>query len=188
MNILKFFLENSDKARLADNRVRIVHESNPREPQFNEDLVFAVADDKTSIPKDAIYTWQFDCNGEREPFYFYTTAKRCKQMVAKDPSYWTQEKLAKFAELEKQLYKDWWEDRVYGLVFEEWSAEQRQFVSSTACISIWGIYGEDALINVLNNYADVKSGKFIICTDNGVKYDFMDSTKIDVETYPNSFE
>ena len=181
MDQLKFFLESSTTARLADNRVRIVRESNPREPRYNEDLVFAVADDKTSIPKDAIYTWQFDCNGEHEPFYFYTTAKRCKQMVAEDPSYWTQEKLAKFAEIEKQLYKDWWESKVYGLIFEEWSAEQRQFVPSTTYISTWGIYGEDALVDVLNDYDDVKRGKFIICVSDGMKDDFMNSTKIDLE-------
>ena len=188
MDTIKIFLENSDKARLADNRVRIVRESNPREPQYNEDLVFVVAEDKTSIPKNALYTWQFDCNGEHEPFYFYTTAARCKKMVSKDPSYWTQEKLVWFAEQEKKLYKDWWEGKVYGLIFEEWSVEQRQFVPSTTYISTWGIYGEDALVDMLNDYGDVKNGKFIICVDDSVKDDFIYSTKIDLEVRRNSLK
>ena len=181
MDTIKIFLEDSDKARLADNRVRIVRESNPREPRYNEDLVFAVATSKKSIPEDSLYTWQFDFDGKHDPLYFYATALRCRKMIADDPSYWTHEKLVWFAEQEKKLYKDWWEGKVYGLIFEEWSAEQRQFVPSTTYISTWGIYGEDALVDVLNDYDDVKRGKFIICVSDGMKDDFMNSTKIDLE-------
>lgn len=181
MDQLKFFLESSTTARLADNRVRIVRESNPREPQFNEDLVFAVATSKKSIPEDSLYTWQFDFDGKRDPLYFYATALRCRKMIADDPSYWTHEKLVWFAEQEKKLYKDWWEGNVYGIVFEEWNPKQRKFETSKKLISNWGIYGEDALVDVLNDYNDVKSGKFIICVGDDVKGDFVNSTKIDLE-------
>lgn len=187
-NILKFYLENSDKVRLADVRCRIVRECNPREPQYNEDLVFAVATSKKSIPEDSLYTWQFDFDGKRDPLYFYATALRCRKMIADDPSYWTYEKLVWFAEQEKKLYKDWWEGNVYGIVFEEWNPKQRKFETSKKFVSTWGMYGEDELINVLNDNNNITNGTIIVYLSDEVENDFISSKKISVETRINTFK
>ena len=42
-NPIKIYLKDSDKARLADYRARIVRETSPLEPCDNEDLVFEKA-------------------------------------------------------------------------------------------------------------------------------------------------
>lgn len=169
----KIYLKNSDKVRLADRRARIVRETNPREPCDNEDLVFEKAEDEILIPADALFTWKFDCNYDHEPIWFFTTAERCKEMVSKDPANWTKEKLEWFAKIEKKLYQDWWNGRVYGYVIEEWDDKRREWVHVSSC---WGMYGvEDLMINL----AEETDGVSIpICLDNeDMEYEFDNTEK-----------
>ena len=177
----KIYLKDSDKVRLADIRARIVRETNSREPCYNEDLVFEKAEDESSIPENALHKWKFDPNNWREPIWFFTTAERCKEMVSEDPSYWTLPKLIKFEEIEKKLYYDWWNGRVYGYVIEEWNDKQRKWVQVSSC---WGMYGvEDLMVNL----AEETDGVSIpICIDDEImKYEF-DNTEKKVNEFDGS--
>ena len=177
----KIYLKDSDKVRLAARRARIVQEINPREPCDNEDLVFEKAEDESSIPENALHKWKFDPNNWREPIWFFTTAERCKEMVSEDPSYWTLPKLIKFEEIEKKLYYDWWNGRVYGYVIEEWDEKNREWVQVSSC---WGMYGvEDLMVNL----AEETDGVSIpICLDDeDMKYDF-DNTEKKVNEFDGS--
>lgn len=173
----RIYLKESDRVRLADYRARIVRETDPREPCDNEDLVFEKAEDESLIPANALYKWKFDCNNE--PIWFFTTAERCKQMVSKDPSYWTQEKLKEIAKIEKKLYMAWWEGCVYGYIIEKWDKKRREWMTTS---SLWGMYGAEEL---LDNLATETDGVNIpVCIDEeDMKYEF-DNT----EKKPNEFK
>ncbi len=162
MEKLKIYLKESDKVRLADWRARIVRESNPREPCDNEDLVFEKADGK--VPPKAIYVWYFAPMGVT----FYTTPERCKEMVSEDPSYWTEKKLKEFAKIEGRLYRDWWNNHVYGYIIEKWDAKRRAWMTMS---SLWGMYGSKDL---LDNLATETDGVNIpVCVDEEeMKYEF----------------
>ena len=178
MEKLKIYLKDSDKARLADVRVRIVQDTDPREPCDNEDLVFEKAEDESLIPADALYKWKFDCNHEYEPMWFFTTAERCKQMVSPNKKDWTKKKLAEFAKIEKKLYQDWWDGKVYGYVEEKWDAKRREWMTTS---SLWGMYGAKDLFDNLATETDGVS--IPICIDSeDMKYDFDN-----VEKFANEF-
>ena len=182
----KIYLKDSDKARLADVRARIVRESNPREPCDNEDLVFRKVEDEHLIPANAIYKWKFDCNHEHEPIWFYTTAERCREMVSKDPFRWTLSKLKEFAEIERRLYQDWWDGYVYGIVVEKWDEKQRKW---TNIGSRWGMYGAKDVYDNLGDeidlhYDEVGGASIPVCVDDEeMKYEFDN-----VEKKTNEFE
>jgi len=171
--IINIYLEQSDKARLANRRIRLVRDEGRREPQYDMDLVF-VHDFKTNeIPDDAIYSWTF-YSPQNDPIHFYTTAERCKEMVSPDPSYWTKEKLAAIAKIEEKLYTHWDRGEVYGYIVEEWDETQRKwkFIDRS-----WGMYGEKALFDNL----PYKDGDIVCCAEN-LKYNFEN-----VEMKVNSF-
>ena len=167
----KIYFESSDKARLADRRLRIVVDVNPLEPCDNEDLVFEKAEDETMIPTNALFTWKFDCNHEHEPIWFFTTAERCKEMVSKDPSYWTKEKLQHFAEIEKRLYQDWYDGKVFGFVSEVWNSATRKWDCTAA---VYGMYGVDELMENIGDY--LTNNDMLVCFNDAgheeLKYEF----------------
>ena len=162
MEKLKIYLKDSDKARLADVRVRIVQDTDPREPCDNEDLVFEKADGK--VPAEAIHTWYFAPMG----ITFYTTAKRCREMVSKDPSDWTKHKLEELAKIEGRLYRDWYDGHVYGYIIEKWDEKRREWMTTS---SLYGMYGAKDLFE---NLATETDGVNIpICIDKEeMKYEF----------------
>lgn len=176
----KIYLKDSDKARLANVRARIVRESNPCEPCDNEDLVFEKANGE--VPAEAIYTWYFAPMG----VMFYTTPERCKNMVSEDPSYWTQEKLEEFARIERRLYQDWWDGYVYGYIIEKWDEKRREWMQIS---SRWGMYGKKDVYDNLGNtidllYDEVGRVNITICIDEEeMKYEFDN-----VEKNINEFE
>lgn len=172
-NDLRIYLKDSDKVRLASYRARIVREQNPREPADNEDLVFEKAEDESLIPANALMKWKFDCNHEHEPIWFFTTAKRCKEMVSEDPSDWTKEKLEEFAKIEKKHYQDWWDGNVYGFIIEKWDEKCRKWMYVR---SLYGMYGSEEL---LVNLAEETDGVNIpVCLDSeSMKYDFDNTEK-----------
>ena len=173
MRFIKIYLKDSDKARLANKRVRIVRESDPREPCDNEDLVFEKAEDESLIPANALMKWKFDCNNEHEPIWFFTTAERCKKMVSEDPSYWTKKKLEKFARIEKKLYQNWWDGNVYGYIIESWDEKCREWKNES---SLWGMYGSEELIYNLSAMSDLDD--IPVCIDEEkMKYDFDNTEK-----------
>lgn len=173
-NDTRIYLKDSDKARLADYRARIVRETNPREPCDNEDLVFEKAESKDSIPEDALYSWKFQPYGQ-DCIWFFTTAERCKKMVSEDPSYWTEEKLKEFAEIEEQLYRDWYDGHVYGIIIEKWDEKQRDWKNVD---SHWGMYGANEVYDNLGDEIDLhydEAGEVSIpvCVDEeDMKYEF----------------
>ena len=172
-NDTRIYLKDSDKVRLADCRARIVRESNPREPNLNEDLVFEKA--TGDIPADALYKWCFVPTGA----WFFTTAERCKEMVSPDPSYWTKEKLEEFAKIEERLYRDWWDGHVYGYIIEKWDAKRREWMTTS---SLWGMYGADELLMHLAEETD--GANIPVCVDEEeMKYEFDN-----VEKKANEFE
>ena len=179
-NDFRIYLKDSDKARLANCRARIVRETNPREPCDNEDLVFEKAEDESFIPKNAIHKWKFDCNHEHEPIWFFTTAERCKKMVSENPSYWTLPKLKEFAEIEHGLYQNWWDGHVYGVVVETWDEKQRKW---TPIDAIWGLYREKDVIDRINDEIDLLTDKrdgaeIPVCIDEEeMKYEFDNTEK-----------
>ena len=169
----RIYLKESDKVRLADYRARIVRETDPREPCDNEDLVFEKAEDRFLIPKNALYKWKFDCNNEHEPIWFYTTAERCKKMVSENPSYWTLPKLTEFAEIEHQLYQDWYDGHVYGYIIEKWDKKRREWMTTS---SLWGMYGADELLMQLAEETD--GVNIPVCVDEEeMKYEFDNTEK-----------
>ena len=174
----KIYLAGSDKARLADCRVRIVKESDPMEPCDNADLVFEKADDESLIPADALFKWNIMLPGGRQ--WFYTTAERCKQMVSEDPSYWTKEKLEEFARIEGRFYRDWRDGNVYGYVVETWDNAQRMWKTTS---SAYGMYGADELLENVKDIVAKYKYEPIVCIDEELKYDF-DNT----EKQPNEFK
>jgi hypothetical protein len=162
----KIYLKDSDKARLADRRVRIIREKNPHEPCDNECLVFEKAESKDGIPKHALYSWKF------QPYthctWFFTTAERCEKMVSEDPSYWTKEKLKEFANIEHKLYEDWFSGHVYGYVVEQWDEKNREWIAES---SLWGMYGAEELMHHLAEETDGIG--ILICVDEEeMKYEF----------------
>lgn len=169
----KIYLKDSDKVRLADVHARIVRESNPREPCDNEDLVFRKVEDESLIPANALLKWKFDCNHEREPIWFFTTAERCREMVSKDPSDWTKPKLEEFARIERRIYQDWYDGHVYGYIIEKWDAKRREWMRIS---SSWGLYGAETL---MYNLAEDTDGVSIpICLDSEeMKYEFDNTEK-----------
>lgn len=173
----KIYLKDSDKVRLADYRARIVRETNPREPCDNEDLVFEKAEDESLIPANALFKWSIEMTDG--PQWFFTTAERCKRMVADDPSYWTFEKLQEFARIEKKLYENWRDGLVYGYIIEKWDAKHREWMTTS---SLWGMYGADEL---LMHLAEETDGVDIpVCVDEEeMKYEFDN-----VEHKPNEFD
>ena len=178
-NLVKIYLKDSDKARLAACRVRIVKETCPREPCDNEDLVFEKAEDESCIPANALMKWQFNCNFEHEPIWFFTTAERCKKMVSSNPDDWTLEKLVGFMNEEKKLYQDWWDGNVYGFIIEKWDNKQRKWMQTS---SLWGMYGaKDLFDNLLDQ---IGTASIPVCIDSeDMKYDFDN-----VEKKPNEFD
>ena len=167
----RIYLKDSDKVRLADYRARIVREADPREPCDNEDLVFEKARHKEDVPKDALMKWKFDGPQKawgHEPWWFFTTAERCKKMVAEDPSYWTLPKLKEFAEIERRLYEDWYTGHVYGYIIEKWDEKHREWMTTS---SRWRMYGAEDL---LENLATETDGVNIpVCVDEEeMKYEF----------------
>lgn len=181
MSKIKIYLKDSDKVRLADVRCRIVRESNPRSPAENEDLVFEKASHKEDIPKNALFTWKLDAPKKywgHEPFWFFTTAERCREMVSPDPAFWTWKKLAEFAKIESKIWQDWCDGHVYGIVIEKWDEKRREW---TTISSLWGMYGAKDLFD---NLEEVTDGiKIPVCIDNEeMKYDFDN-----VEMRPNEF-
>ena len=173
----KIYLKDSDRARLANKRIRIVRETSPLEPCDNEDLVFEKAESFNDIPNNKLKTWYF----APLDMWFFTTAERCKTMVSKDPSYWTDDKLSAFAKIEKQLYNDWNNGNVYGIIIEEWNARNR----SWTCIeSYYGMYGATSLIDNINDKLQRDHSAFVVCIDDEtMKYDFND-----VEMRVNEFK
>ena len=169
MDKIKIYLKDSDKARLADVRVRIVREIDPREPCDNEDLVFEKAKSIEDVPNDALKAWQFNPTGE----WFFTTAERCKEMVSEDPSYWTKPKLEEFARNERKLYQDWMSGHVYGYVEEKWDAANRCWKLISSC---YGCYGaEETIINVKELIED---DDVLVCIDEEeMKYEFDNTEK-----------
>ena len=176
-NDTRIYLKDSDKVRLADYRARIVRETTPREPCDNEDLVFEKAEDESLIPANALFKWNILLPGCRQ--WFFTTAERCKKMVADDPSYWTFEKLQEFARVEKKLYEDWRDGHVYGYIIEKWDAKRREWMTTS---SLWGMYGAKDLFE---NLATETDGVNIpVCVDKEeMKYEFPN-----VEWKVNGFE
>lgn len=173
---INIYLKESDKARLADMRVRIVYDAPAQEPCDHEDLVFEKAKSKDDIPADALMTWKFNCS--ETPMYFFTTAERCKKLVSEDPSYWTQEKLKWFAEQEHKLYQDWYDGHVYGYVVEKWDSKRREW---TVTSSLYGMYGAKDLFD--NLAAETDGDSIPVCIDTEeMKYDFDH-----VEMRPNEF-
>ena len=166
-NDTRIYLKASDKVRMADYRARIVRETSPREPCDNEDLVFEKAEDEDHIPENALYKWKFQPYGH-ESIWFFTTAKRCKKMVAEDPSYWTLPKLKEFAEIERRLYQDWYDGHVYGYIIEKWDEKRREWMTTS---SLYGMYGAKDLFE---NLATETDGVIIrVCVDEEkMKYEF----------------
>ena len=177
----KIYFKNSDKVRLADCRVRIVRETYPNEPCDNEDLVFEKAEDESLIPANALHKWKFDCNNEHEPIWFFTTAERCKKMVSEDPSCWTLPKLIEFEKVEKKLYQDWYDGKVYGYIIEKWDDKHREWKQTYSC---WGMYGTEELMMNLAEDADGVSIPICI-NDEDMKYDF-DNTEKKVNEFDGS--
>ena len=173
-NGLRIYLKDSDKVRLASIRARIVRETNPLEPCDNEDLVFEKADKE--VPSEAIYTWHFAPMN----VLFFTTAERCKKLVSEDPSYWTQEKLKEFAEIERQLYMDWYDGHVYGIIVEKWDDTQRKW---TTIDSRYGLYGKKEVMYALTEendllYDEINGCTIPICIDEeDMKYEFDNTEK-----------
>ena len=172
-NDTRIYLKDSDKARLADYRARIVRETNPREPCDNEDLVFEKAEDESLIPSSSLFKWNIEMTDG--PQWFFTTAERCKRMVADDPSYWTFEKLQEFAKIEKKLYEDWRDGHVYGIIIEKWDAKRREW---TCIDSTWGMYGAKDVYDNLGDeidlhYDEVGGASIPVCVDEeDMKYEF----------------
>jgi hypothetical protein len=169
----RIYLKDSDRVRLADYRARIVREENPREPAEHEDLVFKRTEDETLIPKNALHKWKFDCNHEHEPIWFFTTAERCNEMVSKDPSYWTKEKLIEFEKIERKLYQDWYDGHVYGYIIEKWDEKRREWITTS---SLWGMYGSKELLE--NLASDTDGVNIPICiNEEDMKYEFDNCEK-----------
>lgn len=173
----KIYLKDSDKARLANKRVRIVQEMDTREPCDNEDLVFEKAEDESLIPANALFKWSIEMTDG--PQWFFTTAERCKKMVSPDPSYWTFEKLQEFARIEKKLYENWRDGHVYGYIVEHWNDAKRKWETDK---SLWGMYGAQ---DVIDNIADELDGyDILVCVDEKwMKFEFDN-----VEHKPNEFD
>jgi hypothetical protein len=156
---------NSDKARLADVRIRIVRDDDPEEPCECMDLVFEKTKDESLIPSDAIHSWKFDCNHEHEPIWFFTTKDRCEKMICSDPNYWTKEKLIGFEKDEKNLYQQWDDGNVFGYIIESWNAEQREWNHKDSC---FGYYGLSELLSAIKDYLDerkISENDIVICSD-----------------------
>ena len=180
-NDARIYLKNSDKVRLADYRARIVRETGPRRPDEHEDLVFVSDKKEKFIPEKVLMSWRLFPIQET----FFTTAERCKQMISPDQSYWTQEKLEFFKNAEMQIWRDWWDDHVYGIIIEKWDEKQREWKSID---SLWGMYGAKDVYDNLNNeidllYDEVGGASIPICIDEEeMKYEFDN-----VEHKPNEF-
>lgn len=136
MEVLKL---SSAAARLADRRVRIVREEQPDDPAEQFDLVFEKAEDKASIPKNAIYRWKFDRNFEHEPIWLFTTKERCRRMVSSNPDDWTKEKLVEFEKDERKLWQSWWDGDVFGWIQERWDPKNREFAHESSCYGYYGM-------------------------------------------------
>ena len=173
-NDTRIYLKDFNKVRLADYRVRIVRESNPREPCDNEDLVFEKANGE--VPAEAIYTWYFAPMGVT----FYTTPERCKKMVSDDPSYWTQQKLEEFAKIEGRLYRDWYDGYVYGIVVEKWDEKQRKWALID---SKWGMYGAKDVYDNIGDEIDLLHDELggasipVFMDEEEMKYEFDNTEK-----------
>lgn len=178
-NDFRIYLKDSDKVRLADCRARIIRESNPRRPDEHEDLVFVSDKKETFVPENVLMSYgvMFP-DGTHETFF--TTPKRCREMVSDDPSYWTKEKLEHFADIEKKLWKHYLANEVYGYIIEKWNEKQREWI---AISSTWGMYGAKDVYDNLGNdidlfYDEVGGVSIPVCIDEeDMKYEFDNCEK-----------
>jgi hypothetical protein len=94
-------------------------------------------------------------------------------MVSEDTSYWTEDKLKKFAEIEGKLYREWWDGHVYGYIIEKWDEKRREWTTTS---SHWGMYGSKDLFE---NIASETNGVNIpICiNEEDMKYEFDNCEK-----------
>lgn len=176
---IRIYLKESDVPHLAKKRIRIIKEVAPREPCDNEDLVFVKAEDESLIPENALYKWKFNCNYEHEPIWFYTTAERCNEMVSKNPADWTLPKLKEFAEIERQLYQNWYDGKVYGFICEKWVNKRRRWEATDPTHG--GMYGAKELMYNLKDFLEFNDGdvgSLPVCIDDEeMKYEFDNCEK-----------
>lgn len=165
MDNIKIYKTDSENARLANKRLRIVYDRSAERPDKMMDLVFTFTRDEEEVPNDAIYTWDWYDNSDGTTYHFYTTEDRCREMVVEDSSYWSEEKLEKFEEEERSLFEDWASGKVFGYVIEHWDEAQRKFVLED---SLWGMYGVDDLLDNIED--EIEGEDIVVCLDKTIGY------------------
>lgn len=161
MNASEVISCGSKAARLADIRVRIIRDEAASDPCGMIGTVFEKAGNG-AVPENALYS--FRCLGTE----FFTDEARCRKVISDDPADWTAEKLEKIASVEKKLYEDWAEGRVYGWVLESWNAEERMWAHEDSC---WGYYGIGEILEAAGNARP--PGEIPVCADACVFGDFQ---------------
>lgn len=179
---MEIYNVNSEKARLANVRVRIEKAYGHRPPWSDMDIIFnpyasSVNDEPLYDPEGTLAVAEHlvtGCNGDS--LMFYATEERIKELCGDDPKFLTPEGLAQIWKEDGSLIKCWMDGHVYWIVLEKWDAGKREFVRID---DEYALYGRDEteslIIEMLNsNFTAKEQAGIVVCVDTNECDEFTD--------------
>jgi len=162
---MDIYLTTSKTGKLADKRIRIFREENPRPLDDAMDLVFT--QEEIDNPKDTTFT----IYGYNESVTFKTDEERLRDFFDDDPAAWTEEALKKVASEEKALWESYFRGEVYGIALERWNAGEREWTLIDHVL--YGCYSvQDAIDNVKDILHQHASESIVVTCEEDCKDDF----------------
>lgn len=162
---MDIYLTTSKTGKLADKRIRIFREENPRPLDDAMDLVFTR--EEIDNPKDTTFT----IYGYNESVTFKTNDERLGDYFNSDPASWTEEAIEKIASEEKVLWEAYFKGEVFGIAVERWNVAEREWTPID--ITLYGCYStEDAIANAKDFLHQHASESIVVTCEEDCKDDF----------------
>ena len=162
---MDIYLSNSRTGRLADKRIRIFREENPRRLSDAMDLVFT--NEKIENPNAITFT----VHGYNDSYKFKTNDERLSEYFDRDRSHWTKEAIETIAAEEKELWEAYMCGDVFGIACERWNAAEREWTAVEN--TLYGVYGaKDAIAIAKDILLRHSTEAFVVTCEEDVKYCF----------------
>lgn len=162
MNVIK----TSDRAaRLADKRIRIVRDNDPREPHASSQMLFGILGGAYSIKIDdlnaELYNRPRVFEREVDGFKIWTTSDRIDQLCGKDAKYHSDEWLESQIKGELDEVKEFLEGHCYAIMVESWVPEEREWKIES---STYGYTGVKCVLDEVEGML-APEGEGVVCSD-----------------------
>ena len=162
---MDIYLSNSRTGKLADKRIRIFREDNPRCLSDAMDLVFT--NEKIKNPNAITFT----VHGYNDSYKFKTNDERLDEYFDHDRSHWTKEAIEKIAADEKELWEAYIHGDVFGIACERWNAAEREWIAVEN--TLYEVYGaKDAIAIAKDILLRHSTEAFVVTCEEDVKYCF----------------